>query len=64
MPKKIKRLSARGGKIVAYDDQLRQFFLVKLEPLDLADLEKDEAVEAVRFALCGGAPDVVIEGEG
>jgi hypothetical protein len=60
MPKTMKRLTTRDGKVVAYDDQTRQFFLVKLEPLDIAVLEKDEIVEAVKFALCGGEPDAVI----
>lgn len=61
MPKKILQLTGHNGKIVAYDDRLKQIFLVKLEPLDLETLEKDEVIEVVRFALCGEEPDAVIQ---
>jgi hypothetical protein len=60
MPKKIKQLTARDGKVIAYDDRLKRFFLVKLEPLDLEVLEKDEVIEAVGLAVYGVEPDAVI----
>jgi hypothetical protein len=60
MPGKIMQLTVRDGKVVAYDDQSKRLFLVKLEPLDLNALEKDELAEVVKFALCGGEPDAVI----
>jgi hypothetical protein len=60
MPKKIKQLTVRDGKIVAYDDRSGCFFLVRLEPLDLAVLEKDEIIEVAEFALSGAEPDAVI----
>jgi hypothetical protein len=64
MPKKIKQLTILDKKIVAYDEQSKQFFLVKLEPLNMESLEKDEIIETVKFALCGGETDAVIEDEG
>jgi hypothetical protein len=60
MPKKIKQLTVRDGKVIAYDEQLRRFFLARLEPLDLEALDKDEVIEAVKMALCGDAPDAVV----
>jgi hypothetical protein len=60
MPKKIKKLTVRDGKIIAYDDQLKRFLLVKLEPLELEELEKDEMIEAVKLAVYGDEPDAVI----
>jgi hypothetical protein len=60
MPKNIVQLTAQDGKIVAYDDLLKRFFLVRLEPLELDTLEKDEVIELVKRAVCGGEPDAVI----
>jgi hypothetical protein len=60
MPRKIKQLAAGDGKIVAYDDRVKRFFLVKLEPLDLEVLEKEEVIEAVKMVLCGEEPDAVV----
>jgi hypothetical protein len=60
MPKKVARLTVRDGKVIAYDDRLKQFFLVKLEPLDLTTLEKDEIVEVAERLLSGAEPDAVI----
>jgi hypothetical protein len=55
MPKKIKHLTIRDGKIIAFDDTSKQWFLIRLEPLDLKALEKDELIEAVNLATgCGG----------
>jgi hypothetical protein len=55
MPKKIARLTVRDGKVVAYDDQTRQWFLAEFKPLELADLEKEEIIEAVNCVLgCSG----------
>jgi hypothetical protein len=63
MPKKIVRLTVRDGKVIAYDDRSKQLFLVTLAPLDLDTLEKDEMAEVVKFAVCGGEPDMVIQEE-
>jgi hypothetical protein len=60
MPKKIRQLTIRDGKIIAYDDRLKQFFLVELKPVDLETLEKDEVIEAVKLAVGKNAPDAVI----
>lgn len=60
MPKKVRQLTVRDGKILAYDDQQKKFFLVRLEPIDLEVLEKDEVLEVVKMALCHDTPDVVI----
>jgi hypothetical protein len=60
MPKKIRQLTIRDGKIIAYDDRLKQFFLVKLEPIDMEALEKDELLEAVALALGSTEPDIII----
>jgi hypothetical protein len=59
VPKKIKQLTVRDGKVIAYDERSKRFFLVKLEPLDIGVLEKDEVVEAARFALGDTDPDAV-----
>jgi hypothetical protein len=60
MPKKILQLTVRDGKVIAYDDRLKQLFLVRLEPLDIKTLEKDEIIEVAELALSGAAPDAVI----
>jgi hypothetical protein len=54
------QLTVRDGKVIAYDDQLKRFFLVKLEPLDLDTLEKDEVIEVVKLAVYGVEPDAVL----
>jgi hypothetical protein len=60
MPKKLVRLTVRDGKVVAYDDNTRQWFLVRFEPLELGALEKDELIEAVEHVLgCSGRGHVV-----
>jgi hypothetical protein len=59
MPKKIVQLTVRDGKIIAYDDLSKQLFLVRLEPLELDTLEKDEMSEVIKSVLCG-VPDAVI----
>jgi hypothetical protein len=60
MPKKIVQLTAGDRKLIAYDEHLKRFFLVRLEPLDLEALEKDEIIEAAEFALSGAEPDAAI----
>jgi hypothetical protein len=60
VPKKILQLTVRDGKVIAYDDLSKRFFLVKLAPLDLETLEKDEVIEAVKLAVGGVGPDAVI----
>jgi hypothetical protein len=60
MPKKILQLTACDGKVIAYDDRSKQLFLVKLEPLDIQTLEKDELIEVAEFALSSAEPDAVI----
>lgn len=60
MPKKMAQLTVRDGKIIAYDDRFRRFFLVKLEPLALTTLEKDEIVEAAELLLRGVESAAVI----
>jgi hypothetical protein len=60
VPKKLKQLDVRDGKIIAYDDRSRQFFLVKLERIELGALEKDEIIEAAKFALGETEPDAVV----
>jgi hypothetical protein len=60
MPKKIAQLTERDGKVIAYDDRARQFFLAELEPLDLTTLEKDGIIEAAGLALSGAAPDAAL----
>jgi hypothetical protein len=60
VPKKIYQLTVRDGKVVAYDDRSKGLFLVKLEPLDIDSLEKDEIIEIARRALSNAEPDAVI----
>jgi hypothetical protein len=59
MPKKILQLTARDGKIIAYDDRPERLFLARMEPLDIKALEKDELIEVAEFAPGGAEPDAV-----
>jgi hypothetical protein len=60
VPKKILQLTVRDGKSVAYDDRTGQWFLVGFEPLELADLEKEEIIEAVNRVLGRSGPGSVV----
>jgi hypothetical protein len=61
VPKKIRQLTVRDGKIIVYDGLEQQFFLAKLEPLDIAALEKDELLEVVKLVLGDTGPGAVFE---
>jgi hypothetical protein len=60
MPKKVKRLTVRDGKIIAFDELSKQWFLVTLEPLKLDQLEKDELLEAMDLVLYDTSEDRII----